>query len=70
MTEVFQQLGLLTLALIAFGAATVTGGSGMIGAFVAGLAVKVGFGEAGEAMLEFSGAWGNCLTMASSFSLA
>lgn len=61
MTEVFQQIGLLTLALVAFGAATATGGSGMIGAFVAGLAVKVSFGEAGEAMLEFSEAWGQLL---------
>jgi NhaP-type Na+/H+ or K+/H+ antiporter len=61
MTETFQQLGLLALALMTWGAAEALGGNGFIAAFVGGLAVKLGFEKAGDTMIEFSEAWGQLL---------
>ena len=56
-----QQLGLLALALMAYGGATLIGGNGFIAAFVGGLLVKRGFEDAHFHVEEFSEAWGQLL---------
>ena len=61
MAESLGQLSLLALAFLAWGAAGQIGGNGFIAAFVAGLAVKRGFEDAGDQALEFSEAWGQIL---------
>jgi NhaP-type Na+/H+ or K+/H+ antiporter len=62
MTETFQELGLLALALLAWGGADALGGNGFIAAFVGGVFVKVGFEQASERMIEFIEAWGQLLS--------
>jgi NhaP-type Na+/H+ or K+/H+ antiporter len=64
MTETFGQLGLLSLALLAWGVADAVGGNGFIGAFVGGIMSKRSFGSATERMVEFSEAWGSLLSYA------
>ncbi|MGB6422491.1 MAG: cation:proton antiporter, partial [Anaerolineales bacterium] len=59
--ESLGQLSLLALAFLAWGAAGYIDGNGFIAAFVAGLAVKRGFEDAGDQALEFSEAWGQIL---------
>jgi NhaP-type Na+/H+ or K+/H+ antiporter len=54
MAESLGQLSLLALAFLAWGTAGLIGGNGFIAAFVAGLAVKRGFEDAGDQPLEFS----------------
>jgi NhaP-type Na+/H+ or K+/H+ antiporter len=61
MAESLGQLSLLAVAFLAWGAAGQIGGNGFIAAFVAGLAVKRGFEDAGDQALEFSEAWGQIL---------
>ncbi len=61
MAESLGQLSLLALAFLAWGTAGLIGGNGFIAAFVAGLAVKRGFEDAGDQALEFSEAWGQIL---------
>jgi NhaP-type Na+/H+ or K+/H+ antiporter len=56
-----QQLGLLALALMAYGGASLIGGNGFIAAFVGGLLVKRGFEDAHFHVEEFSEAWGQLL---------
>ena len=56
-----QQLGLLALALMAYGGANLIGGNGFIAAFVGGLLVKRGFEDAHFHVEEFSEAWGQLL---------
>ena len=58
MAQSLGQLSLLALAFLAWGTAGLIGGNGFIAAFVAGLAVKRGFEDAGEQALDFSEAWG------------
>lgn len=60
-TEAFQQLCLLTLAVLTFFIAEIIGGNEFIATFVAGLAVKLNFEDAGQKMLNFSEAWGQLL---------
>ncbi|MFC2053753.1 cation:proton antiporter [Chloroflexota bacterium] len=61
MAESLGQLSLLALAFLAWGAAGQIGGNGFIAVFVAGLAVKRGFEDAGDQALDFSEAWGQIL---------
>jgi NhaP-type Na+/H+ or K+/H+ antiporter len=61
--ETFQQLCLLSLAVVAWRAAEVVGGNGFVAAFVGGLVVKIGFETAGERMIEFSESWGQLLNI-------
>lgn len=61
MVESLGQLSLLSLAFLAWGSAGQIGGNAFIAAFVAGLAVKRGFEDAGDQALEFSEAWGQIL---------
>jgi len=61
MAESLGQLSLLALAFLAWGAGGLIGGNGFIAAFVAGLAVRRGFEDAGDQALEFSEAWGQIL---------
>lgn len=61
MAESLGQLSLLALAFLAWGTAGLIGGNGFIAAFVAGLAVRRGFEDAGDQALEFSEAWGQIL---------
>jgi len=53
-----QQLGLVALPLLSVLACEPVGGSMFIAAYVAGLAVQAGFGEAGRHSLEFTEGWG------------
>jgi NhaP-type Na+/H+ or K+/H+ antiporter len=64
MTETFQLLSLLCLALLAWGLAEQMGGNGFLAAFTGGIFVKVGFERAGEHMIEFIEAWGQLLSFA------
>jgi NhaP-type Na+/H+ or K+/H+ antiporter len=59
----FQQLALLMLALMCYGAAGELGGNGFIAAFVGGAAVKTGYGQAGDQATEFNEAWGHLLNL-------
>ena len=60
-TEAFQQLSLLAIALLSFFIAEIVGGNEFIATFVAGLVVKLNFEDAGQEMLSFSEAWGHLL---------
>jgi NhaP-type Na+/H+ or K+/H+ antiporter len=62
--ESFQQLGLVTLPLFCMLASEAAGASMFIAAFVAGLAVQVGFKEAGKHSVEFTEEWGQLLNLA------
>jgi NhaP-type Na+/H+ or K+/H+ antiporter len=53
-----QQLGLVALPILSVLACEPVGGSMFIAAYVAGLAVQAGFGEAGRHSLEFTEGWG------------
>lgn len=55
------QLGLLALALICYGGASLIGGNGFIAAFVGGLMIKRGFEDAHFHAADFSEAWGQLL---------
>jgi len=61
MSEAIAQLGLLSLALLAWMLADAVGGNGFIAAFVAGIAVTNRFEEAGKHAVEFSEAGGQLL---------
>jgi NhaP-type Na+/H+ or K+/H+ antiporter len=61
--EAFQQLCLLSLAVVAWYVTDEIGGNGFIAAFVAGLVVKIGFEDARERMGEFSEARGQLLNL-------
>jgi NhaP-type Na+/H+ or K+/H+ antiporter len=58
MAEAVQQLGLVTVPILAMLACAPVGGSMFIAAYVAGLAVQVGFKDAGTRSLEFTEGWG------------
>jgi len=62
MVESLQQLGLVALPLLCVMASEPIGASMFIAAFVAGLAVQVGFHEAGMHSVEFTEDWGQLLT--------
>ena len=58
MAESVQQLGLVTLPILSILACEPVGGSMFIAAYVAGLAVQVGFRDASALSVEFIDGWG------------
>jgi sodium/hydrogen antiporter len=62
--EPWQQLGVVALPLLCALASEPTGASMFIAAFVSGLAVQVGFKEAGKHSAEFTEEWGQLLNLA------
>jgi sodium/hydrogen antiporter len=63
MAESQQQLGVIALPLLCLLASESVGASMFIAAFVAGLAVQVGFREAGKHSVEFAEEWGSLLNL-------
>ena len=63
MVESFQQIGVVALPLICMGVSEMVDASMFIAAFVAGLAVQVGFKEAGKHSLEFAEEWGQLFNL-------
>jgi NhaP-type Na+/H+ or K+/H+ antiporter len=61
--ETFQQIGVVTLPLLCFAVSEIVGASMFIAAFVAGLAVQVGFKEAGARSVEFAEEWGQLFNL-------
>ncbi len=61
MAESTQQLGLIALPLLCVMGCEPIGGSMFIAAYVAGLAVQVGFREVAEKSVEFTEGWGRLL---------
>ena len=62
--ESFQQIGVVALPLLCLLVSDMVGASMFIAAFVAGLAVQVGFKEAGKQSVEFAEEWGQLLNLA------
>ena len=62
--ESFQQIGVVALPLLCLVVSDMVGASMFIAAFVAGLAVQVGFKEAGKQSVEFAEEWGQLLNLA------
>ncbi len=63
MAHAWRQLGLVALPLLCAVASEAVGASMFIAAFVAGLAVQVGFKEAGQQSVEFTEEWGQLLNL-------
>ncbi len=63
MTHSWQQLGVVALPLLCALASEAVGASMFIAAFVAGLAVQVGFREASTHSVEFTEEWGQLLNL-------
>ena len=63
MAASFLQIGVVALPLLCALASEAAGASMFIAAFVAGLAVQVGFKEAGKHSLEFAEEWGQLLNL-------
>jgi NhaP-type Na+/H+ or K+/H+ antiporter len=63
MSHSIQQLALLSMAVLTWAVIEVSAGNAFIGAFVAGLVLKVGYESAGERMVEFSEVWGQLLNL-------
>ena len=68
--ESLQQTGLVALPLLCFAVSEIVGGSMFIASFVAGLAVQVGFRDAGKHGVEFAEKWGQLFNFSVFFSLA
>jgi NhaP-type Na+/H+ or K+/H+ antiporter len=64
MAESFAQIGVVTLPILCLLASELAGASMFIAAFVAGLAVQVGFDDAGRHSAEFAEEWGQLLNLA------
>ena len=62
--ESFQQIGVVALPLLCLVVSDMVGASMFIAAFVAGMAVQVGFKEAGKQSVEFAEEWGQLLNLA------
>jgi NhaP-type Na+/H+ or K+/H+ antiporter len=62
--ESFQQIGVVALPLLCLMLSELLGASMFIAAFVAGLAVQIGFKEAGKHSVEFAEEWGQLLNLA------
>lgn len=63
MAHSWQQLGVVALPLLCAAASEAVGASMFIAAFVAGLAVQIGFREAGTLSVEFTEEWGQLLNL-------
>jgi NhaP-type Na+/H+ or K+/H+ antiporter len=64
MAESSQQIGVVALPLLCLVVSEMVGASMFIAAFVAGLAVQIGFKEAGKHSVEFVEEWGQLLNFA------
>src|SRR5271157_1572576 len=62
-SDSFQQIGVVTLPLLCLLVSNMVGASMFIAAFVAGLAVQVGFKDAGKHSGEFAEEWGQLLNL-------
>ncbi len=62
-TESWTQLGVVAVPLLCLFASEAVGASMFIAAFVAGLAVQVGFKQAGQHSVEFAEEWGQLLNL-------
>ena len=62
-SESFLQIGVVALPLLCLLVSELVGASMFIAAFVAGLAVQVGFKEAGKHSVEFAEEWGQLLNL-------
>ena len=63
MAEPLQQLGVVAVALLCMLLSDPVGASMFIAAFVAGLAVQVGFRQAGKHSVEFTEQWGQLINL-------
>ncbi len=63
MAESFQQIGVVALPLLCLALAEMLDASMFIAAFVAGLAVQIGFKEAGKHSVEFAEEWGQMFNL-------
>jgi NhaP-type Na+/H+ or K+/H+ antiporter len=63
MSESFQQIGVVALPLLCLIASEMVDASMFIAAFVAGLAVQIGFKDAGRHSVEFAEEWGQLLNL-------
>jgi len=61
MAESFQQIGVVALPVLCLVVSEMAGASMFIAAFVAGLAVQIGFKEAGQHSVQFAEEWGKHL---------
>jgi len=61
--ESFQQIGVVALPLLCLVASEMVDASMFIAAFVGGLAVQIGFKEAGKHSVEFAEEWGQLLNL-------
>lgn len=64
MAESFLQIGVVALPLLCLVVSEMVGASMFIAAFVAGLAVQIGFKQAGKHSVEFAEEWGQLLNLA------
>lgn len=64
MSKSFQHLGVVALPLLCITQSNTAGASMFIAAFVAGLAVQIGYKEAGKHSVEFTEQWGHILNIA------
>jgi NhaP-type Na+/H+ or K+/H+ antiporter len=62
-TESFQQIGVVTLPLLCLMVSEAIGASMFIAAFVAGLAVQIGFEEVSKHSVEFAEQWGKLFNL-------
>ncbi len=62
--ESFEQIGVVALPLLCLVVSDMFGASMFIAAFIAGLAVQIGFKEAGKHSVEFAEEWGQLLNLA------
>jgi len=63
MAESFQRIGVVALPLLCALTSPLVGASMFIAAFVAGLAVQIGYREAGKHSVEFAEEWGQMLNL-------
>jgi NhaP-type Na+/H+ or K+/H+ antiporter len=63
MAEPLAQLGVVALPLACVVASEATGASTFIAAFVAGLAIQIGFSEVGKHSVEFTEEWGQLFNL-------
>jgi len=61
--ESFQRIGVVALPLLCLVVSDIAGASMFIAAFVAGLAVQIGFKEAGKHSVEFAEEWGQLFNL-------
>jgi sodium/hydrogen antiporter len=63
LADSYQQIGVVALALLCLTVSEIVGASMFIASFVAGLAVQVGFKDAGKHSVEFAEEWGQLFNL-------